>query len=118
MTRGRILPAMEQTTRLERLRAVECVVAEEEDGVEVALAGEIDISVADELEAWLLEVCDGKEALTLDLNKVGFMDSTGLHVLIGLKRELEGSGRQLLLSKVSEPVEELLGISGLTAFFD
>ena len=109
---------MEQTTRLVRLRAVECEIADEEDAVEIALSGEIDISIADELEALLLEACDGKEALTLDLGNVGFMDSTGLHMLIGLKRELESSGRQLLLSKVSEPVEELFSVSGLTAFFD
>jgi anti-anti-sigma factor len=118
LTRGRILPAMTQSTRLVRLRAVECEVADEEDGVEVALSGEIDIAVADDLEAWLLETCDGKEALTIDLANVGFMDSTGLHMLIGLKRELEASGRQLLVSKVSEPIEELLSVSGLTAFFD
>jgi anti-anti-sigma factor len=109
---------MAQTTRLVRLRAVECEVADEEDGVEVALSGEIDIAVAEELEAWLLEACDGKEALTLDLSKVGFMDSTGLHMLIGVKRELDASGRQLLLSRVSEPIDELLSVSGLTAFFD
>ena len=115
MTCRRILPAMTQSMRM---RAVDCEVGADDEAVEVVLSGEIDISVADELEAWLLQVCDDKEALTLDLAKVGFMDSTGLHMLIGLKRELESSGRQLLLSNLSEPIEELLSVSGLTTFFD
>ncbi|HYZ93593.1 MAG TPA: STAS domain-containing protein [Actinomycetota bacterium] len=109
---------MSESPRQVKLRAVECEVSDEEDGVLVAISGEIDINVADELESWLLESCDGKEALTLDLSNVGFMDSTGLHMLIALKRGLEQSGRQLLVSSVSEPVEELLSVSGLTTFFD
>jgi anti-anti-sigma factor len=100
------------------VRAVDCEVAEDEDGVSVAVSGEIDITVADELETWLLESCEGKEALSLDLGSVAFMDSSGLHMLIRLKRELEQSGRQLLVTNVSEPVEELLSVSGLATFFD
>jgi anti-anti-sigma factor len=97
---------------------VECDVAVDDAGITVTLAGEIDISAADELRNWLIAASKGHEVLGIDLGNVGFMDSTGLHMLISLKRELEENGQEFHLAALSEPVEELLNVSGLTTFFD
>ncbi len=54
-----------------------------DDGVVVALAGELDLYNAEEVRGALLEACaDEPEVLVVDLADVRFIDSTALGVLI------------------------------------
>lgn len=110
-----LLRTMSEGDRLVRFRSVECQLWAAEQGVTVQLAGEIDISVAEELGTWLLSASNGQEDLTLDLSKIRFMDSTGLHMLIRLKRAL---GAAMHLGPLSDPVRGLLKVTGMTKFFD
>lgn len=108
---------MAQDNRNVEFRGLTCDVAAQPHEVRVSMRGEIDISIASELGSWLVTTA-GESPLVLDLSGVGFMDSTGLHMLIKLKRNLEGSGGSFSLGPLSDPVEGLLQVSGLTTFFD
>lgn len=80
--------------------------------------GEVDLYTAPTLKDRLNRLIEGgRHRIVLNLEEVGFMDSTGLGVLIGaLKRcrEQEGS---LALAGPQDPVQKVLGITGLDRVF-
>lgn len=84
----------------------------------VALIGEIDLSVAAELEDCIRDAMDGgSETVIFDLGAVRFMDSTGLRALAGAKNSCEAAGRCFELGDVSMPVRRLLAVAGLDEWF-
>jgi stage II sporulation protein AA (anti-sigma F factor antagonist) len=82
----------------------------------VALAGDLDMTVAAPLREALDELVDRypDRDLTLDLSEVGFVDSSGLGVMLGRYRRLAARGRQLTLVGVRPSVKTVLKVAGLT----
>ena len=80
----------------------------------VTLTGELDPHTApllsDELDAL---VAAGVESVVLELTELGFVDSSGLRVLIGTDRDLRDRGGRLVLRSPSDTVLRLLEITGL-----
>lgn len=84
----------------------------------VVVAGEIDLTSAPRLDdevTGLIE--DSVNSLTISLEGVSFMDSTGLRVLLKASKLLESSGGTLVLGRPSDPVRRLLEVSGLDTHF-
>ena len=89
------------------------------DAPVVLISGEIDVSTAPMVRDALDAALDGgARRLTLDLAGVGFVDSSGLGVLVGALRRLqeERDGR-LLVDNVQEPVRKVFEITGLGPMF-
>jgi anti-sigma B factor antagonist len=89
------------------------------DGVEVVtVEGEIDIYTAPRLRELLIDLTSkGSYQLIIDLDKVGFLDSTALGVLVGgLKRVRPHDGR-LDLVCTQERILNIFRITGLTQVF-
>lgn len=82
------------------------------------VAGEVDIYTAPKLREKLVELIDaGNDRIVVDLEGVGFMDSTGLGSLVaGLKRIRERDG-ELAIVCTREPVLKVLSITGLDRVF-
>jgi anti-sigma B factor antagonist len=82
------------------------------------VAGEIDLFSAPQLKERLAElVGQGKNHLVVDLGKVGFMDSTGLGVLLGaLKRVKEQDGTLAIVCPPG-PIHRVLTLTGLHKVF-
>ena len=57
------------------------------------LAGELDLTNADDLERRLQIALVDAPGLIVDLNRVSFLDSAALHVLFRLGRALQDSGK-------------------------
>jgi anti-anti-sigma factor len=72
----------------------------------VAVAGELDLSNADELVAQLAAAASGRP-LIVDLNRVLFIDSAALHRLFEVARE-RGSGGLALVAEPNAPVARTL----------
>ncbi|HVF12258.1 MAG TPA: STAS domain-containing protein, partial [Actinomycetota bacterium] len=65
------------------------------DTVRLHLSGEIDMVTATVLEEWLSKVeCDPDCGILVDLEKVTFMDSSGVHALLGAADRASESGSQ------------------------
>jgi anti-anti-sigma factor len=95
------------TFELERLETEDAHV------VHVAVAGELDLTNARELEDRLDELTHGDApVLVLDLNRVVFIDSAALHVLFRAARQL-GRDRLGLVVGHSAPIARTLAIVGL-----
>jgi anti-anti-sigma factor len=111
-------------------RAVDCyeagrlTVRTDRDGAvhTICLEGELDLANAGDLEDELARVEDTDvESIVVDLSGLRFIDSTGVHVLIGARaRSVEDSGRLALLRgpPAVQRVFELTGIIDLLPFAD
>lgn len=81
----------------------------------VAIAGELDLRVADKLRTELDELINrnpGKD-LVLDFSNVNFIDSSGLGVLLGRYKKIHPSGTKIYINDVQPQVKRVLELSGI-----
>jgi anti-anti-sigma factor len=90
------------------------------DGViEIAAAGELDLSTS-ELLREAVDVCcdrDGLRVLMVDLRDLSFIDSTGLRALWYSRERAQSAGCELVLRSPSDAVQHLLKITKLEKVF-
>jgi anti-anti-sigma factor len=89
---------------------------EQRDGIAVVrVEGEIDVATAPQLRSFLAEVINTDRAagLSVDLDRVTFLDSTGIGVLISAHHRLAEGGGKLTLRRPGEAIARTLGIVGL-----
>ena len=89
------------------------------DGIEVVdVEGEIDIYTAPRLRELLIDlVSKGSYQLIIDLDKVGFLDSTALGVLVGGLKRVRAHDGWLDLVCTQERILNIFRITGLTKVF-
>jgi anti-sigma B factor antagonist len=56
--------------------------------------------------------------IVLDLRRLSFMDSTGLHVLVKAQQRAHEAGRRFVLTKGGEQVQRLLDLTGITELME
>jgi anti-sigma B factor antagonist len=89
------------------------------DGIEVVNAeGEIDIHTAPRLRELLIDLASKNNyQLIVNLEKVGFLDSTGLGVLVGGLKRVRPHDGSLDLVCTEERILKIFKITGLTKVF-
>src|SRR5215213_1771859 len=88
------------------------------DAVVLALRGELDLRTAPNLRVQLAELvrrCDAD--VVLDLEGVGFIDSTGLAAMLNALRRLTRARRRLMLVCPDGPVRRILHLTRLDSTF-
>lgn len=83
--------------------------------ITAALSGDIDHHAAREIRTELDDVIarSRPELLILDLEKVGFMDSSGIGLILGRSRAVRAVGGELLVKNARREIAEIIRISGL-----
>ena len=82
------------------------------------LCGELDVETAPVLNRALRDAEeDQPRRLVLELSALNFVDSTGLGLLVLAVNRAADAQRQLVLRNLSDQVELLLTITGLTSEF-
>ena len=89
------------------------------DGIEVVtVEGEIDIYTAPRLRELLIDLAaKGNYQLIVNLDKVGFLDSTALGVLVGGLKRVRAHDGSLDLVCTQEQILRIFRITGLTKVF-
>ena len=89
------------------------------DGIEVIdVQGEIDMYTAPRLRELLINlVSKGSYQLVVNLDKVGFLDSTGLGVMVGGLRRVRAHDGSLDLVCTQQRILKIFRITGLTEVF-
>ena len=89
------------------------------DGIEVIdVQGEIDMYTAPRLRELLIDLISrGSYQLVVNLDKVGFLDSTGLGVLVGGLRRVRTHDGSLDLVCTQPRILKILKVTGLTEVF-
>ena len=86
---------------------IEC---NKENGIlQVSLEGRLDTLTAPELESFLPKHYDGVTALTFDCEKLSYISSAGLRVLLTAHKRMKGA---MKLTNVNELVREVLEMTG------
>jgi anti-anti-sigma factor len=83
------------------------------DSTTVALVGECDLSVRDELTAVLTAAIAGSRELVVDLRDLTFLDSSGIHALVTAYQAAQREGIKLYLVNAAGVVAEVLELTGV-----
>lgn len=81
----------------------------------VCFDGELDTSSSPDAEARLNELReDGAQKILLNFEKLDFISSAGLRVLLATAQELKGSGGGFRVCSLNQEVKEVFDISGFS----
>jgi len=100
---------------------LECQIGSARAGepVVVTVRGEVDLATAAELESCLQQAFgDAPEGITLDLEGLTFIDSSGLRVLVASAKEARSRDASLTLRNVPRHAQRVLDLTGLAEWFD
>lgn len=87
--------------------------------VRLTLAGHVDFTSAPDLAARIERARrDGHERLELDLAEVGFVDATGLAVLMSARRKFAAENERIVLRRISAQLRKVLEVTGLARYFE
>jgi stage II sporulation protein AA (anti-sigma F factor antagonist) len=88
--------------------------ARREDAIVLTLHGELDLASADALERRLGELRDAGTPTHLNLDELGFMDSSGLRLVLKAVETGRAAGWAFTLTEGSEQVRQLFTSAGVT----
>ena len=81
--------------------------------LEIALEGRLDTTTAPELERAMKESLAGVSELTLDFEKLEYISSAGLRVLLSAQKKMSRQGGMKLVH-VGEIIMEVFEVTGFT----
>ncbi len=84
-----------------------------ENALTVALEGRLDTMTAPELEAALKDSLEGVTELTFDLEKLDYISSAGLRVLLSAQKTMNRQGNMKVLH-ANEIIMEIFEVTGFT----
>lgn len=84
--------------------------------ITVSISGDIDHHAARELRLSIDEVIASSrpELLIMDMKNVGFMDSSGVGLILGRLRAVKAVGGELLVKNARKEIADVIGFSGLS----
>ena len=86
---------------------------EEGTSLLLELEGRLDTATSPELEAVISEKIDGLTELTLDFEKLDYISSSGLRVLLSAQKKMNANGK-MTVKNVNETVGEIFDITGFS----
>lgn len=84
--------------------------------ITAAISGDIDHHSAREFRTELDDIIarSRPELLIIDMENVGFMDSSGVGLILGRMRSLRAVGGELLVKNARREIAEVIKISGMS----
>ena len=79
----------------------------------VILEGRLDTTTAPQLEAELKSSLDGITALTIDMEKLEYVSSAGLRVLLLAQKKMNAQGEMKVI-RVNETIDEIFEVTGFS----
>ena len=80
----------------------------------IELEGRLDTTTAPDLEAEVKASTAGLTKLVLDLEKLEYMSSAGLRVLLSTQKSMTAQGGELVVRKVNETIMEVFEVTGFS----
>ena len=97
---------------------IESKLNNENDFWYISLKGELDVSTADKLKEYLHNLADEKILdMKINLDKLDYIDSTGLGVMIGVLKKLKTDNKEIHILNPKSNVKKIFTITGLDKIF-
>ena len=93
-------------------------VAQQDGCVVLSVHGDVDIATAPRLRAALVESLQHHSTVVVDLAEVGFMDSTGLGVLVASRNRAGSAGHRLIVARPQRIVKNALRLVQIDTVID
>ena len=87
------------------------------DNLNIAVEGRLDTATAPELEAEFKSSLDGASTLVLDFEKLDYISSAGLRVLLSAQKVMAKKGGMKVIN-VNENVMEIFDVTGFSDILD
>lgn len=82
------------------------------------IEGEVDFTNSLEVRQWLKDYCEQTQGeVKLDLSKLSYIDSSGLAILIEIRKFLKNSNRSVVIVAVSGQVQKLFTLTQIGELF-
>jgi anti-sigma B factor antagonist len=87
----------------------------QDEVVMLSVAGDVDLATGQQLEREIAEAVDtaGPAGVVVDLGGVGFLDSSGISVLVKGRRQADGRGVPYRVTGASGTIRQVLDITGV-----
>ncbi len=85
----------------------------ENGALTVVLEGRLDTTTAPHLETELMDAIDDVAALTLDFEKLDYISSAGLRVLLSAQKKMNTKG-EMKLTHVNDTIMEIFEVTGFS----
>ena len=94
------------------------VVENNDDGIiTFVLKGRLDSNTSNDFEGRLIgTIREGESKVILDFEKLDYISSAGLRVLLKAAREMKGGEGKLVLCSMKDYIREVFDLSGFTSF--
>ena len=87
------------------------------DTYTVLVDGRLDTLTSPQLDEEINKIIEGAKKLIFDLDKLAYISSAGLRVLLGAAQQLNGKGEMVLIH-VSETIREIFDVTGFIQIFN
>lgn len=91
---------------------------QEGDILNAVLEGRLDSSTASKLDEEIRPELDNIRKLVMNFEKIKYISSTGIRVLLSFHKKLTANGGELIISKPTEMVLEVFDLTGFTDVFN
>ncbi len=78
----------------------------------IELSGRLDTTTAPQLEEALAAALDGVSGLIFDFNKIEYISSAGLRILLNTQKKISAAGGSMKLVGVNDVVREVFEVTG------
>lgn len=85
---------------------------QEGDVLNVKMEGRLDTNTAPEFQREVEPLLDGISELALDFEKVDYISSAGLRVLLTFEQELEEQNKKMVLCHVNDIIRDVFDVTG------
>lgn len=79
----------------------------------IELEGRLDTNTAPDLEKELSDL-NGVDNLTFDFNKLDYISSAGLRVLLACQKEINSKSGSMVVKNVKEEIQEVFDMTGFS----
>ena len=87
------------------------------DTYTVLVDGRLDTLTSPQLDEEINKIIGGAKKLIFDLDKLAYISSAGLRVLLGAAQQMDGKGEMVLIH-VSEAIREIFDVTGFIQIFN
>ena len=92
---------------------MEIITNKNESFCEIALIGRLDTTTAPQFEAEINSSLDGVTELVLNFEKLEYISSAGLRVILAAQKIMNGKGK-MVIKNVCEDIQEVFEITGFS----
>lgn len=94
-------------------------IIEENGGVKALLNGRLDTAAAADIAPQFNQLCENADKeITLDFTNLEYISSSGLRLLIGLRKESAAKGGKVIIEKINDSIRNVFTMTGFYSLFE